>query len=100
MSKGREDQSERAGRLACLQSPSAENQQVGWFWKAGSGAWLPSPESALCPQLQDSRTAESISSVQLLSCVQLSETPRTAACQASMSITNSWSLLKLMAIEL
>ena len=27
-------------------------------------------------------------------------TPWTAACQASLSITNSWSLLKLMAIEL
>ena len=28
-----------------------------------------------------------------------SETPWTAACQASLSITNSWSLLKLMSIE-
>ena len=37
--------------------------------------------------------------VQLLSCVWLSATPRTAACQASLSITNSWSLLKLMSIE-
>ena len=33
------------------------------------------------------------SSVQLLSCVQLFATPRTAARQASLSITNSWSLL-------
>ena len=41
-----------------------------------------------------------ISSVQLLSCVQLFVTPWTAACQASLSITNSWSLLKLMSIEL
>ena len=40
------------------------------------------------------------SSVQSLSHVQLSETPWTAACQASLSITNSWSLLKLMSIEL
>ena len=32
----------------------------------------------------------SISSVQLLSCVQLFATPWTAACQASLSITNSW----------
>ena len=38
--------------------------------------------------------------VQLLSCVQLFETPRTAALQASLSITNSWSSLKLMSIEL
>ena len=39
------------------------------------------------------------SSVQSLSHAQLFETPRTAACQASLSITNSWSLLKLMSIE-
>ena len=37
--------------------------------------------------------------VQLLSCVRLSTTPRTAACQASLSIVNSQSLLKLMSIE-
>ena len=39
------------------------------------------------------------SSVQLLSRVQLFVTPWTAACQASLSITNSRSLLKLMSIE-
>ena len=39
------------------------------------------------------------SSVQLLSCVRLFATPWTAARQASLSITNSWSLLKLMSIE-
>ena len=38
-------------------------------------------------------------SVQLLSCVWLFETPWTAARQASLSITNSQSLLKLMSIE-
>ena len=37
--------------------------------------------------------------IQSLSCVQLFETPWTAACQASLSITNSQSLLKLMSIE-
>ena len=37
--------------------------------------------------------------VQLLSCVQLFATPWTAACQASLSFTISWSLLKLMSIE-
>ena len=40
------------------------------------------------------------SSVQSLSRVQLFATPWTAAHQASLSITNSWSLLKLMSIEL
>ena len=39
------------------------------------------------------------SSVQSLSHVRLFATPRTAAHQASLSIANSWSLLKLMAIE-
>ena len=41
----------------------------------------------------------SVSSVQLLSRVQLFETSWTAACQASLSITNSRSLLKFMAIK-
>ena len=39
------------------------------------------------------------SSVQSLSPLRLFATPWTAACQASLSITNSWSLLKLMSIE-
>ena len=38
-------------------------------------------------------------SVQSLSCVRLFAIPWTAACQASLSITNSWSLPKLMSIE-
>ena len=41
-----------------------------------------------------------IDSIQLLSCVQLFLTPQTAARQASLSITISQSLLKLMSIEL
>ena len=52
-------------------------------------------------------TWEGFSSVQSLSHVQLFVTPKsrkgvlwTAACQASLSITNSWSLLKLMSIVL
>ena len=39
------------------------------------------------------------SSVQLLSRVLLFATPWTAAHQASLSVTNSWNLLKLMSIE-
>ena len=38
-------------------------------------------------------------SVQSHSCVRLFATPWIAACQASLFITNSWSLLKLMSIE-
>ena len=40
------------------------------------------------------------SSVQSLSCVRLFVTPWIAAHQVALSITNSWSLLKLMSIEL
>ena len=40
------------------------------------------------------------SSVQSLSHVRLFVTPWTAVCQVSLSITNSWSLLKLTSIEL
>jgi len=42
---------------------------------------------------------ERISSVQLLSRVQIFATPWTAACQASLSTTNSQSLSKLMSTE-
>ena len=45
----------------------------------------------------DSETG--FSSIQSLSCVQLFASPWIAACQASLSTTNSWSLLKLMSIE-
>ena len=52
--------------------------------------WAVMPSSrVICP----------LSSVQSLSHVQLFVTPWIAACQASLSITNSWSLLKLMSIE-
>ena len=44
-------------------------------------------------------TSFSVSSVQSLGRVRFFATPWTAALQASMSITNSWSLLKLMSIE-
>ena len=44
--------------------------------------------------------AVQFSSVQKLNRVRLFVTPWTAAHQASLSITNSWSLLKLMSIEL
>ena len=41
-----------------------------------------------------------ISSIQLLSHVRLSGTPWTATRQAFLSVTNSWSLLKLVSIKL
>ena len=47
----------------------------------------------------DIRCSVQLSSIHSLSRVQLFATPWTAACQASLSITNSWSLLKFMCIE-
>ena len=49
--------------------------------------------------MQIQQCTKKISSVQLLSYFQLFETPWTAARQASLSITSSQSLLKLMPIE-
>ena len=46
------------------------------------------------------KSSVQFSSVQLLSHGQLFAAPWTAACQASLSITNSWSLLNPMSIEL
>ena len=52
------------------------------------------------PLLQTWKWSSVQSSVQSLSCVWLFATPWIAACQASLSITNSRSLLKLMSIKL
>ena len=77
----------------------------------GSGLPFPSPGDLPNPGIEpgspalqaDSLPAElqgkPFSSVQLLSCVRLFVTRWTAAHQASLSITISWSLLKLMSIE-
>ena len=51
------------------------------------------------PVLYDiSSSPSSVQFIQSVSRVQLLATPWTAACQASLSITSSWSLLKLMSI--
>ena len=52
-----------------------------------------------CKELQCPLEAE-FSSLQLLSHVRLSVTPWTAALQASLSIADSWGLLKFLSIEL
>ena len=49
--------------------------------------------------MQISDLSVQLSSVQLLSHVQIFVTPRMVAHQASLSISNIWSLLKLMSIE-
>ena len=57
------------------------------------------PRDVLCKVKVNFNDITSNQSVQLFSCVRLFATPWTAACQASLSITNSQSLLKLMSIE-
>ena len=53
-----------------------------------------------CSKTIHLRQSIQFSSFQSLSHVRLFATPWTVACQASLSITNSWSLLRLMSIEL
>ena len=59
-----------------------------------------SAESPLISNLWRDVASVQLSSVQSLSCVWLFAIPRTTVLQASLSITNSQSLLKLMATEL
>ena len=56
-------------------------------------------ETRLTPKSDGSNCESALLVVQLLSHVWLLVTPWTAACQASLSFTISWSLLKLMSIE-
>ena len=63
--------------------------------------YLPDPSAGLSSNIDTHYQCRKgqFSSVQLLSCAGLFETPWTAARQASLSSTNSWSLPKLMSIE-
>ena len=71
---------------------------VGWLLNCTSGSppctseWRVGPDFTI-------QSVRLFSSVQSLSRVRLFATPWIAARQASVSITNSWSLLKLMSIE-
>ena len=60
---------------------------------------LTKPQTPFLCKISDQHYTEPlISSVQSLSCVRLFATPWTTAHQASLSITSSWSLLKLTSI--
>ena len=69
------------------------------------GPWMLGAErgtrgnSGVCWEHSSCCSDPQFSSIQSLSCVRLFVTPWTAAHQASLSITNSQSLLKLMSIE-
>ena len=62
--------------------------------------WIKDKISAFRKEEKNHILSSQFSLVQLFSHVQLFVTPWTAARQASLSITNFWSLLKLMSIEL
>ena len=86
----------------CLCSHSAGLQTslafLGICWSASSSSLsFPQPIFTLFPPINE---IFQFSSVQLLSCVRLFVIPWIAACQASLSITNSRSLLKLTSIVL
>ena len=73
-------------------------ETVGWVsiptWNPPGDVLMPSPGRKIPKPME-----VQFSSVQSLSHVQLFAARWTAACQASLSITNSQSLLKLMSIE-
>ena len=87
--------SHRSGIAAVIAGRTAGGGGEAAF---ADGEWpgrptLPAPQAALW-----SDALPGFSSVQLLSDVRLFATPWTAARQASLSITSSWSLLKLMSV--
>ena len=69
-----------------------------WKNSMDRGAWRVTAHGVA--KTQTWLSTQAFSSVQSLSCVQLFVIPWTAACQASLSITNSRSLLRFMSIEL
>ena len=76
--------------LRARRASAASGRNFSSGWNSAVHLW---PETG-------ERSISQFTSVQSLSRVQLFVTPWIAAPQASLSITNSWSLLKLMPIEL
>ena len=68
-----------------LKKPEKDERKKTYIWPTGTE--------------KDTQYHWLFRSVQSLSCVRLFVSPRTAACQASLSITNSQSSPKLMSIE-
>ena len=65
--------------------------EIWWRW------WVHSSANILKPPIIHIKSVNFV--VKSLSCIPLFVTPWTAARQAPLSITNSWSLFKLMSIE-
>ena len=87
--------------FSCPQSfPASESFQMSQLFILGGQSIGVSASTSVLPMNTQWTFQLFLSSVQSLSCVQLFATPWTAARQASLSIANSQSLLKLMSIEL
>ena len=87
--------------MFCFLNPSALSEEQIWVTQGEENFWIYFKEpsgQARKPQ-QKYSIGGSVVVVQSLSCVQLFVTQWTAVCQASLSITNSWSSPKLMSIE-
>ena len=69
-------------------------------WYQGAWQWLVTQLNKLLMFSAHPKAFLGFSSVQLLSRVRLFATPWIAACQASLSITNSWSSPRLTSIKL
>ena len=69
------------------------------IWENLTNIFQKPPPSWVIVITQNPSNIIQFSSIQSLTHVRLTATPWTAACQASLSITNSPSLLKLMSIE-
>ena len=79
-------------------SPTRLSNSISIQYWVSIQYWLEVTETCQIPSLSFYSWFQ-FSSVQLLSCVRLLVTPRIVAHQASLSITNSRSLLKLMSIK-
>ena len=90
-------------RLGGAFMDSATTTQLGSVWALEDPAKRAEATVLIAAAFQVTGSSKcmspSVQLVQLLSHVQLFATPWTAACRASLSITNYWSLLKLMSIE-
>ena len=80
------------------QSLSSEETSPIWYHPHSGHQKLNIQPFLMNAHLSPQCSITTVSSVQSLSHVRLFATPRTAACQASLSITNSRSLIKLMSI--
>ena len=88
-----------AGRSSRILGKRKEGKNVSGSEPSSTTAAPPGSDIDVRRLQKISFCSKGLSSVQSLSRVLLFATPWTAACQASLSITNFWGLLKLMSIE-